>query len=74
MNCFYILSFFKVTTVIGRMTKHVDYVLDSSNDQAKYISRRHGRVIHKQNNQHYFHDDSMNGIYINNVKIAGKSS
>ncbi|KAJ8302938.1 hypothetical protein KUTeg_019334 [Tegillarca granosa] len=68
-----IMDFFKVTTIIGRKTRLVDYVLDSADPvKSKCISRRHGRVIHKQNNQHYFYDDSMNGIYINNVKIADK--
>jgi len=36
------------------------------------ISRKHARIIRcEESNQHSIHDDSLNGIFVNDTKIDG---
>ena len=66
-------SFERVTYMIGRSPTMVDYVLDSrDNMRSMYISRCHARVVRQAGNKHRLFDDSLNGIFVNNIKIAGK--
>ncbi|XP_067650996.1 uncharacterized protein [Haliotis asinina] len=61
----------RVTTIIGRNPLQANYVLDSSNPlQRGYISRLHARII-REGNRHKLYDDSMNGVFINHIKITG---
>lgn len=59
-------------TFIGRNADQVDYTICSDNLMHNlYISRVHARIV--QCDQGYrIHDDSRNGVFVNNVKIAGK--
>ncbi|KAJ8303549.1 hypothetical protein KUTeg_019945, partial [Tegillarca granosa] len=68
------MDFHKITTLIGRNRSQVDYVLDSSTYmRSAYISRNHARVVRQVRNSdaHRLFDDSLNGIFVNNLKIAG---
>ena len=59
--------------MIGRSPNTVDYVIDSSNQMmSMFISRCHARVVRQSGNRHKLYDDSMNGIFVNNIKIAGE--
>jgi len=69
-----ICSFHKVTYLIGRSVEKVDYVIDSSTyTQSACISRCHARVVRQEGNKHRVFDDSLNGVFINNIKISGQS-
>lgn len=70
-------SFRHSVTFIGRNLPFSDdrhYKLCSNNfEQNVIISRRHARVIHCEESDTYsLHDDSMNGVFINDTKIDGK--
>lgn len=65
-------SFFKVTNLIGRNALQVDFYIDSNERmQSHMISRCHARVVRQQNNDHKLFDDSLNGIFVNHIKIRG---
>ncbi|KAK3100264.1 hypothetical protein FSP39_017107 [Pinctada imbricata] len=67
-----IMDFRKVTSIIGRNGNVVDFYLDSSdNVQCHLLSRQHARVVRLQDNQHKLFDDSLNGVFVNHVKISG---
>lgn len=61
-------------TFIGRNPGQVDYVISSSNFvQNAIISRRHARVVRSVESSSFrIHDDSRNGVFVNNVKISGE--
>lgn len=68
-------SLHRPVTVIGRgygaAHQLVDYVIVSDSEiQNIIVSRIHARVVHS-GNTYCIHDDSRNGVFINNVKIAG---
>ena len=67
-------SLYRPVTVVGRGlsgASQVDYTLISDSDiQNLTISRFHARIV-RTGNTYVIHDDSLNGIFINNVKIAG---
>jgi len=76
MYCFS-YSFHKIVTLIGRSNNgDMDYVINSSNrERSIYISRLHARLVREEkNNTHRLFDDSLNGIFVNNIKIGGKQS
>jgi len=63
-------------TFIGRNLPFSDdrhYKLCSNNfEQNVIISRRHARIIRsEESNLHSIHDDSMNGVFVNDTKIDG---
>ncbi|XP_021368917.1 uncharacterized protein LOC110460370 isoform X2 [Mizuhopecten yessoensis] len=66
-----IMDFFEVTTMIGKSAQS-HYVIDSASDMRRlYISRNHARVVTRTpSNDHKLFDDSMNGMFINNLKIV----
>ncbi|XP_052816315.1 uncharacterized protein LOC128242920 isoform X2 [Mya arenaria] len=67
-----VMDFNKVTCIIGRSVDKVDYVIDSSSYiQSACLSRCHARVVRQEGNQHTLYDDSLNGVFINNIKISG---
>ena len=58
-------------TIIGRNTAQVDYTICSDSiAQNDIISRIHARIVRCENG-YRIHDDSRNGVYVNNMKIAG---
>ena len=58
-------------TVIGRGLYRVDYTICSDSAiQNTIVSRIHARIV-RTGNTYCIHDDSRNGIFVNNVKIAG---
>lgn len=64
-------------TFIGRCLPFSDdrhYKLCSDDfEQNVIISRRHARIIRcEESNVHSIHDDSMNGVFVNDTKIDGK--
>ena len=60
--------------MIGRSEVQVDFYIDSSNHiQSASISRCHARVVRQNGNQHRLYDDSLNGVFVNNMKIAGNT-
>jgi len=64
-------SFHQSVTVIGRGFNQVDYRISSdSNIQNIIVSRIHAHVV-RSGSTYRIHDDSMNGIFVNNVKIDG---
>ncbi|XP_069113088.1 uncharacterized protein [Argopecten irradians] len=65
-----IMDFYEVTTMIGKSPQST-YIIDSASDmRRKYISRNHARVvIRTPSNDHRLFDDSMNGVFVNNLKI-----
>jgi len=64
-------SLHRSVTVIGRGLGQADYTLYSvSRIQNLYVSRIHARIVHTDGT-YYIHDDSRNGIFVNNVKIDG---
>jgi len=67
-------SFTRPVTFIGRNPDQVDYVISSKNFvQNAIISRRHARVVRSVDSSSFrIHDDSRNGVFVNNVKIAGE--
>ena len=68
-----IFSFYNVTYIIGRSVDKVDFVIDSNTYiQSACISRCHARIVRQAGNQHRLYDDSLNGVFVNNIKIAGK--
>jgi len=72
-----VCSFRHSVTFIGRNLPISDdrhYKLCSNNlEQNVIISRRHARVICcEESNAHSIHDDSMNGVFVNDIKINGK--
>jgi len=67
--CFFSLN--RHVTMIGRNAGQVDYKICSDNHvQNDMISRIHARIVRCENG-YRIHDDSRNGIYVNNVKITG---
>eukprot|EP00105_Crassostrea_gigas_P013388 XP_011429697.1 PREDICTED: uncharacterized protein LOC105329905 [Crassostrea gigas] len=67
-----VMDFFKVTSLIGRNALQVDFYIDSNERmQSHMISRCHARVVRQQNNDHKLFDDSLNGIFVNHIKIRG---
>uniref|UniRef100_A0A8W8KI25 FHA domain-containing protein n=1 Tax=Magallana gigas TaxID=29159 RepID=A0A8W8KI25_MAGGI len=67
-----VMDFFKVTNLIGRNALQVDFYIDSNERmQSHMISRCHARVVRQQNNDHKLFDDSLNGIFVNHIKIRG---
>ncbi|XP_045194118.2 uncharacterized protein LOC123549787 [Mercenaria mercenaria] len=67
-----VMDFYRVTYMIGRSEVQVDFYIDSSNHiQSASISRCHARVVRQNGNQHRLYDDSLNGVFVNNMKIAG---
>jgi len=64
-------SLHRSVTVIGRGANQVDYTISSDSAiQNLYVSRIHARIV-RTGNTYCIHDDSKNGIFINNVKIGG---
>ncbi|XP_033755734.1 uncharacterized protein LOC117338487 [Pecten maximus] len=65
-----IMDFFEVTTMIGKSAQST-YIIDSASEMRRmYISRNHARVvIRTPSNNHKLFDDSMNGVFVNNLKI-----
>jgi len=68
-------SLHRPVTVIGRgygaAHQLVDYVIVSDCEiQNIIVSRIHARVV-RSGSTYCIHDDSRNGVFINNVKIAG---
>jgi len=64
-------SLHSTVTVIGRGLNQVDYFISSANEnQNLYVSRIHARVV-RSGAVYSIRDDSRNGIFVNNVKIAG---
>jgi len=64
-------------TFIGRSLPFNDdrhYKLCSNNfEQNVIISRRHARIIRcEESDEHSIHDDSMNGVFVNDIKIDGE--
>ena len=58
---------------MGRNRSEVDYRLFSSNADVHHtISRIHARIVKRANEEHLLRDDSLNGEYVNNIKINGK--
>ena len=58
---------------MGRNRSEVDYRLFSSNADVHHtISRIHARIVKRANEEHLLRDDSLNGVYVNNIKINGK--
>ncbi|XP_060552068.1 uncharacterized protein LOC132713474 [Ruditapes philippinarum] len=67
-----VMDLYRVTYMIGRSEVQVDFYIDSSNHiQSASISRCHARVVRQNGNQHRLYDDSLNGVFVNNIKIAG---
>ncbi|KAL5022560.1 hypothetical protein ScPMuIL_001715 [Solemya velum] len=67
-----VMDFHKVTYMIGRSPGQVDYLLDSSDYvQSAMISRNHARLVRQSANHHRLFDDSLNGVFVNNIKISG---
>ncbi|KAK3603899.1 hypothetical protein CHS0354_042909 [Potamilus streckersoni] len=67
-----VMDFWKVTSLIGRKAMQIDFLIDSSDYvQGAYVSRLHARMVRRQNNIHRLFDDSLNGVFVNNFKIAG---
>ncbi|XP_048745844.2 uncharacterized protein LOC125658551 isoform X2 [Ostrea edulis] len=67
-----IMDFYKVTSMIGRNGLQVDFYIDSDDKiQSQMISRCHARVVRQPNNDHKMFDDSLNGIFVNHIKIRG---
>ena len=66
-------SFVRPVTIIGRNPPQVDYIVSSNNyRQNVVVSRRHARVVYQAaDNVHRIHDDSLNGVFVNDIKIAG---
>ncbi|XP_052232376.1 uncharacterized protein LOC127845485 [Dreissena polymorpha] len=66
------MDFYNVTYIIGRSVDKVDFVIDSNTYiQSACISRCHARIVRQAGNQHRLYDDSLNGVFVNNIKIAG---
>ncbi|XP_071177089.1 titin homolog isoform X3 [Mytilus edulis] len=65
------MDFTNSVSIIGRgRDSGVDFIIDSANRNRKlYISRIHARVV-KLDNRHILHDDSRNGVFVNNLKIG----
>ncbi|KAL3860604.1 hypothetical protein ACJMK2_010702 [Sinanodonta woodiana] len=67
-----VMDFWKVTSLIGRKAAQTDFLIDSSDYvQGAFVSRLHARMVRRQNNTHRLFDDSLNGVFVNNFKIAG---
>jgi len=65
-------SLHRAVTIIGRGINQVDFTISSDSAiQSVIISRIHARVV-RSGDTYCIHDDSKNGIFINNVKIAGQ--
>ncbi|KAH3768967.1 hypothetical protein DPMN_170188 [Dreissena polymorpha] len=66
------MDFYNVTYIIGRSVDKVDFVIDSNTYiQSACISRCHARIVRQAGNQHRLYDDSLNGVFVNNIKIEG---
>ena len=64
-------SLHRSVTVIGRGGNRVDYMICSDSAiQNAIVSRIHARIV-RTGSTYCIHDDSRNGIFINNVKIGG---
>lgn len=58
--------------MIGRSAMQVDFYIDSERHvQSASLSRCHARIVRQAGNQHKLYDDSLNGVFVNNIKIAG---
>ncbi|XP_061188894.1 uncharacterized protein LOC133197070 [Saccostrea echinata] len=67
-----VMDFYKVTSIIGRNGLEVDFYIDSDTRvQSQMISRIHARVVIQPNNDHKLFDDSLNGVFVNHIKIRG---
>ncbi|XP_061190595.1 uncharacterized protein LOC133198525 [Saccostrea echinata] len=67
-----VMDFYKVTSIIGRNGLEVDFYIDSDTRvQSQMISRSHARVVIQPNNDHKLFDDSLNGVFVNHIKIRG---
>ncbi|XP_070573949.1 dentin sialophosphoprotein-like [Ptychodera flava] len=67
-----VMDFTVKTTLIGRNRGQMTYYISSKREEnRKYISRSHARVVRSASNQHKLIDSSMNGMFVNDVKIEG---
>lgn len=69
----YLFSFYKDLSKVGSDAGQVDFVIDlSSFEQTAIISRCHAIIFRHDDNRHVLHDVSLNGVFVDNVKISGK--
>ncbi|KAL4234557.1 hypothetical protein ACF0H5_006198 [Mactra antiquata] len=66
-----VMDFYKSVYMIGRNASRVDFYIDSSSHiQSQSLSRCHARIVRQNDNKHRLYDDSLNGVFVNNMKIS----